>query len=126
MSFMKKDSDGFMNCLQECRLDELNLITPEYLQPYLCYVKENKRLFLTAIKRSNDLRLNDSYNKMFRYVFTPILERFGVPLNDRQYLLTFYIQGIMAILSEWLNKDCSDDIEHIIGIIQLCIGKESL
>ena len=81
-------------------------------------------MFLTAMKRSNDLRLNDNYNKMFRYVFTPILERFGIPLSDRQYLLTFYINGIMAIITEWLDKDCTDDIEHIISIIQLCIGKE--
>lgn len=124
LTFMRKDSDGIINRLKDCSLDELNLITPDYLRPYLCYIKENKHLFLTAIKRSNELRLNDSYNKMFRYVFTPILERFGIPLNDRQYFIAFYINGIMAIITEWLNMDCSDNIEHIIRIIQLCIGKE--
>lgn len=126
LTFMRKDSDAFMNRIQDRPIDELNLITPDYLRPYLSYVKENRRLFLTAMKRSNDLRLNDNYNKMFRYVFTPILERFGIPLSDRQYLLTFYINGIMAIITEWLDKDCTDDIEHIISIIQLCIGKERL
>ena len=33
-------------------LDELYLVTPEYLKPYLEYIKEHQRLFLTAMKRN--------------------------------------------------------------------------
>ena len=42
-------------------MDELCLITPEYLVPYLSYVKENQRLFRTGIENAAALRLEDSY-----------------------------------------------------------------
>ncbi|EKC63725.1 transcriptional regulator, TetR family, partial [human gut metagenome] len=31
--------------------DELYLITPDYLTPYLSYIKNNKRLFRTATEK---------------------------------------------------------------------------
>lgn len=27
----------------------------------------------------------------------------------------------MAIINEWLKDDCTDNIDHIISVIQLCI-----
>jgi hypothetical protein len=38
---------------------------------------------------------------MFQYVFAPILERLGVPVQDRTYIMRFCIQGLMGVLSEW-------------------------
>ena len=38
LAYMKKDSEAFMAKLENCPLDELYLITPEYLNPYLGYI----------------------------------------------------------------------------------------
>lgn len=121
LSYMKKDTEVFMRWIGNCSLDELYLITPEYLEPYLSYVQKYKCVFMIAIMKANVLRLDDSYNKMFRHVFTPILDRYGVPLEDRKYLMSFYIQGMMAIITEWLKNDCKDSVEHIMTIIQRCV-----
>ena len=51
LAYMKKDSEAFVTKLRDCPLDELYLITPEYLTPYLGYVKENQRLFRTALEK---------------------------------------------------------------------------
>ena len=67
------------------------------------------------------LGLDSAYDRMFRHVFTPILERFGVPEQDRTYMMTFYIRGLMAIITEWLKGDCSDSEEHIIAVIHRCV-----
>ena len=65
---------------------------------------------------------------MFDAVFTPILERFQVPLQDRQYIMAFYIRGLMAIITEWIKQGCTDSVEHIISVISQCViqqpGKE--
>lgn len=121
LDYMAYDAEAFMAKLHTCPMEELYLLTPEYLTPYLNYIKEHRRLFRTATENAAVLGLNSSYNRMFRHVFTPILERYGVPQQDRAYLMAFYIQGLMAILTEWLKGDCADSIEHILAIIRRCI-----
>ena len=96
-------------------------VTPEYLEPYLSYIAQNKRLFRTAMEQSAVLRLDKVYQRMFRHVFSPILEQFHVPEENREYLMAFYIQGLMAIITQWLKQDCQDAPEHVIAVIQRCI-----
>ena len=102
-------------------MEELYLVTPEYLTPYLNYIKEHRRLFRTATENAGTLGLSDAYDRMFRHVFTPILERFGVPEKDRAYMMAFYVRGLMAIIMEWLQGDCADDTGHVISVIQRCV-----
>ena len=121
--YMKRDSESFIVKIKNCPKDELYLITPEYLTPYLKYIREHKRLFRTATENAAALRLEDSYSGLFRHVFTPILERFGVPENDRRYMMSFYIRGLMAIITEWLKNDCRDSDEQIISVMQKCTAR---
>ncbi|WP_334297561.1 MULTISPECIES: TetR-like C-terminal domain-containing protein [Lachnospiraceae] len=62
-----------------------------------------------------------SHSRMFRHVFTPILDRYGVLQQDRPYIMAFYIRGLMAIISEWLKNDCNDSITYVTGVIQQCV-----
>lgn len=117
---MKQDVDAFLANLQDCTTDDLYLITPDYLIPYLNYVKEHQRLFFTAMKNAKALRLEESYDKMFKFVFEPILERYQVPASMRTYVMEFYIQGLMAIIMQWLKNDCKEPIDEIISVMQLC------
>lgn len=121
LSHMKQDTEVFMTQIKECPVEQLYLVTPKYLKPYLSYIQEHKRIFYTAITKASTLRLDDSYNRMFRHVFTPILDRYQVPIEDRRYMMAFYIQGMMAIITEWLKDDCKDSMEHIMAVIQQCV-----
>lgn len=121
LACMEQDSNAFFAKLWNCPRDELFLITPEYLTPYLNYVKNNKRLFHTALENAALLGMDKSYDKMFRHVFTPILDRYGVLQQDRPYIMAFYICGLMAIILEWLKNDCADSITYVTGMIQRCV-----
>lgn len=121
LASMEKDSDAFSTKLRNCPRDELYLITPDYLTPYLSYIKNNKRLFRTATENAAVLGMDKSYDRMFRHVFTPILDRYGVLQQDRPYIMAFYIRGLMAIISEWLKNDCTDSITYVTGLIQQCV-----
>ena len=123
LSEMKQDTNVFMTRILECPLDELYLVTSQYLTPYLKYIKENKRLFLTAVKNTKALRLEKSYDKMFQFVFAPILERYQVSDEIRKYMMAFYVQGLMAIIAQWLKNDCEDTIEQMIDVMQKCTGQ---
>ena len=121
LEHMKLSAERFVSKIRECPLDELYLVSPTYLLPYLEYIRQNKRLFRTVLKNSGSLRLDGIYRRMMRHVFLPILERFLIPEPDREYIVAFYISGLMAILSEWLKHDCEDSIEHICSIMEQCV-----
>lgn len=123
LAHMKHDSASFIAKLRDCPLDELYLVTPEYLTPYLGYIKENQRLFRTSLENAGTLHLNDSYAGLLRHVIMPILDRYGVPEADRRYLVAFCINGLMAIITEWLKNDCTDSIKHIVAVMQLCVKR---
>ena len=120
---IKIDSYGIVEKLHNCSIDDLYFVTPKYLMPYLNYIKENRRLFRTAVENSSVLNMEAIYGKMFRYVFSPILERFNVPKQDRNYIMAFYIQGLMAIITQWLNNDCTDSIDQVISVIGQCVAQ---
>lgn len=121
LDYMAHDSEAFVTKLHTCPLEELYLVTPEYLTPYLSYIREHRKLFRTATENAAVLGLNRAYDRMCRYVFMPILERYGVPEDERAYRMAFSVQGLMAIISEWLRRGCADPVERIISIMQECI-----
>ena len=118
---MPQDTAEFFGKLQTRPLEELHLITPEYLSPYLNFIKDHRRIFRTALEQSSVLGLEDAYLALNRHVFAPILNRFQVPSSGQKYIMPFYIHGLMAIINEWLKEDCKDSVEQLISVIQLCI-----
>ena len=118
---MPQDTAEFFEKMQTRPLEELHLITPEYLSPYLNFIKDHRRIFRTALEQSSVLGLEGAYFALNRHVFAPILNRFRVPSSGQKYIMPFYIHGLMAIINEWLKEDCKDSIEQLISVIQLCI-----
>ena len=106
---------------QNSKLEDLLFITPEYLTPYLTYAKENQRIFVTCLKHLHSLNFNVLYKSMFDNIFDPLLGRFNFPENERRYIMKFYLTGITAVVTEWLNNKCEDSIEDISKIIIQCV-----
>ena len=75
--------------------------------PYLQYVQMHKYLFKAAIENSAALQVQEAYDALFRHVLSPILERFNIPEQERPYMTAFYVRGLMAIVTQWLEEDCA-------------------
>ena len=67
------------------------------------------------------MNMDEVYSKMFKYIFEPILVQFGIPLKERAYVIKFYLTGIFAIVMEWLDDNCNEDMDFIIKIINDCV-----
>lgn len=123
-TFMKQFESGSVSIvsrIRECKADELYLVTPEYLTPYLQFVQEHKVLFQTVVNQPGVFSLDEIYASMFQHVFDPILERFHVPEEQRRYMMVFYIHGLMAVVSQWLKNGCKEPVEQMIQIIERCV-----
>lgn len=103
------------------RNDDLIFIKDEYLNPYLDFVKENKIIFKLAYKRPKVLKVNDTYYNLKKYILNPILEKYKVEEEKRKYIIDFYVNGIMAIIKEWVDNECIEDKNFIIEVIKECV-----
>ncbi len=106
-------------------LNDLIFIKPEYLTPYLTFVKDNRRVFKTSIRHLGTMGFEDVYQRMFKHIFEPILTRFRYTEHEREYVAKFYLSGITAIVNEWIDHNCFESIELITQIIIDCVmGKQ--
>ena len=103
-------------------LKDLLLITPDYLRPYLEFLKENKAIYKIAYSQPNILKEQVVINHLYKNIFGPILDRFFVPKNEQRYMITFYLSGMGAVLIDWIKNDCKEDISTIINILAKCIN----
>jgi len=117
--FSIDENKSFTLC--QTSLNDLIFICDKYLIPYLSYIKDNKEVFATALANKKSLGLEKVYERMFEHIFNPILERYSYPQKDRKYVMVYYLNGITAIVSEWLKDDCKKTINEISKIIQVCI-----
>ena len=101
--------------------EELFLVTPKYLMPYLEFVEDNRKLFLIMYEKNEMMGAEKTYEKWFTDIFGPILSRFGVSGEEQPFIMIFYLNGIIGLINEWLARDCAQSKEEIISIIQKCI-----
>lgn len=121
MEHFKENSNEFLNKIKTCSVEELNLITPEYLTPYLKYIKENKEIHQVGVKHAQIMNSFEKFNSLNKHVFMPIFARFGIDEKTEHYMISYYINGVTAIINEWIKNGCKDEISYIENIIINCV-----
>lgn len=105
------------NIIATGKLDELIFVTPDYLRPYLTFIKDNQKIFLATLKHPDVFQANTQYKKLYTQFFRPIFQRYALPENEHKYIIAFYMHGIMGIITEWVRSGCDTDISDISDII---------
>ena len=121
MAYFDDEQKSIVKKLMESTLDELNFISDEYLHPYLSYIKENRIVFSTVLLHADSFGFNEIFQRLYENIFDPVLERFNYPIADRKYAMMFYLNGITAIVAEWLKDGCEKTIGEVSRIIYECI-----
>ncbi len=124
-SYFDVNTENITSQFANCDLSELNYINEKYLHPYLLYIKENRKVFFAVLSQPITFDSNIIFQRLFDNIFRPILDRFHYPRDEQNYVMMFYLNGITAIITEWLKDDCKKGIEEISNIIRYCIfGRE--
>lgn len=106
--------------------NELFLISKTYLIPYLTYIKEHKKVMTAIIMRPEILKSDLNYTKLYKHILAPILDKFNVDIEDRNYIVKFYIEGIMAIVQLWIKSNFKESIDHICNLIIQLIPRSKI
>ena len=118
--------DGYKKQLIDIRIDSADdafLITPEYIEPYLNFVKENKEVFKLIHEKPQLFNNQKAFEKMYSEIFSRILDRFGVDGARKPYIFSFYSQGVLAIVMKWVDKGCIETTDFIMELIMNVIKR---
>lgn len=121
MSAFPKTLEEFVPEIGRSSLSDLMLVNEQYLRPYLTFVKKNRNVYRAAFNNPVSMDTNRLIDESSKRVLMPILSRFDIPETEQAYWIAFYIQGCMAIIKEWLSRDCSDTVDDMMRIMIACI-----
>ena len=124
-SYFPVDPGAITEKFADCDLQDLKFVNEKYLYPYLSFVQETQRVFLTVLSQQTAFESKAIFQRLFDNIFKPILDRFHYPEDEQNYVMMFYLNGITAIITEWLRDGCTKSVEQIAAIIRDCVyGKE--
>lgn len=121
LSYFKECSNNFPQKINSVEKKDLILIKPEYLLPYLNYIKENTVIYQVSVKHPIQMRTMENYNMLNKEILFPIFKRFNIEEKRNTYISAYYLNGISAIINQWILDDCKDDVDYICDIIIDCI-----
>ena len=101
--------------------EELVFISPQYLVPYLTFVKKNRRLY-EVYNNSGAFQIGEMDKRLIENIFVPIYAKNGV--TDKrivEYMSRYFISGVTAITMEWVKRGCEDDILFMCEVISICV-----
>lgn len=117
LEYFHNEERSIAHRIDEASTEELYLITPKFLVSYLKYIKDHQRVFFTAMSKKHVFQLNDTYERMFKHILSPIMDKFGIKEEEKKYFAIFYMNGILGVIQVWVNNGCKEDIDYIVDII---------
>lgn len=121
LSYFPQQEEAVLGNMGSRNRAELVLVTREYLLPYLRFIQDNKKVYRAAFRNPSSMQTHVRYGELKQHILSPILERFEIPAAHRPYYIAYYVEGIAAIIKEWLRQDCEDAVEMIADIIESCV-----
>ena len=126
LSYFPREEEAVLGDLEHRELNDLVFVTQEYLLPYLRFIQDNKKVYRAAFRNPSSMQANARYGVLKQRILDPILERFEIPAASRPYYIAYYVEGIAAIVKEWLRHDCGDSVEMIAAIIESCVRPKEI
>ena len=103
LSYFPQEEEAVLGNMEHRELNDLVFVTQEYLLPYLRFIQDNKKVYRAAFRNPSSMQANARYGVLKQRILDPILERFEIPAARRPYYIAYYVEGIAAIVKEWLR-----------------------
>lgn len=73
------------------------------------------------MKKINSMRehqAEERYTRLYKYIADPVMDKHGVRQDKRVYYNTFFLNGIIYVIKEWLRHDCKESPDEVSDIIE--------
>lgn len=106
--------------MQNARVE--TFVSERYIVPYLKFIKQHQKYFKIFVDNIGDFNTDSFYQLLLEKLWIPSCESRGI--SDKTlitYMSKFYLNGMTAIVNEWINSGCEDDILFVCEVIILCV-----
>ena len=121
--YFKEDDRELVEKIPEMKPEDLNFVNTYFLVPYLNYIKDNRRVFQATLTRPQALQADVRLAKLYRYLVDPILEKYGVDREKRVYYNAFYLNGMIAVIKEWLKGGCKESVQEVAKLLESLVNR---
>lgn len=90
----------------------------EYILPYLNFIEKNLKIYKLMHTKMDLFSLKKIEKYLYKTIFSKALTHFGVDEENKEYIYSFYTSGVVGIINKWIERDCKDDKEKIIELIE--------
>lgn len=104
---------------------ESDLTGDAYLISYLQFVKDHQKIYQIYLHHELDFHHKERFEHLVELIFTPRFHAQGIQ-NPVQiaYVSSFFLAGITQVVSKWVRNGCTESIEEMADIIQICISRK--
>ena len=121
LSYFSKQEKDIAAKIADKQQRDLIFITEDYLRPYLQFILDNKNIYRAAFRNPGGMQVDEQYKHLKQQILKPVLSRFAIPESIHKYYIAYYVEGIMAIVGEWLHSDCHDPVDTMVLVIRQCV-----
>lgn len=96
----------------------VELISKEYLLPYLRFIKKNHGFYEVYVKNASSIGSEEYFDDLLKNVAEPIAQKSG-PVDKARlnYVTRFYVTGIDAIIQSWIGGGFKESEEYLAELI---------
>lgn len=95
--------------------------TSKYLLPFLNFIQKNKTIFKVFVNYPSIANIENLGGINLKQFFSITINKNGIQDETIiNYMTEFYLSGVTAIILEWLNHNCQDDMITVCEAITLC------
>ena len=102
--------------------DKLFFINEKYLIPYLNLIKEHQKIYKLIHNKPHIFNNQKAFKELYKGLFEVILDKYGVSSEEKPYIFAYFTNGALAIINQWIENDCKDDMYMILDILIKVIG----
>lgn len=118
------DEEAHIQDVSTMDKNDLYFINAEYLIPWLTSIKENRRLFQAALKNGHTIGMDRYTDALKKDILAPVMQRHGIAKEDTEYVIVYYLEGILAMVNTWVKHDCQKDIGDMVDLIMMCVDRK--
>ena len=117
LSYFEGEKEKLKSAINKGDKDSLFLITPQYIMPYLNFIKENQTIFKVGFAHYDTLGFSKYFSSIKKEFIEPILNNYSINHKHKMYVFEFYFVGMMAVRGKWLAAGCTIPPEEITELI---------
>ena len=118
------DQEAHIQDVSTMDKNDLYFINAEHLIPWLTSIKENRRLFRVALKNGHTIGMDRYTDVLKKDILEPVMQRHGIAKEDTEYVIAYYLEGILAMVNMWVKHDCQKDIGNMVDLIMMCVDRK--